>query len=88
VACLIRLVAAAKHDDQRRASLHEIDPIAGPVVDPQLRKGRPYGFDIAAIAERQTAQTLGYSRCRPSVSQAHQPSRERLGLANLDHVAM
>jgi hypothetical protein len=86
VSGLRALVAASQQDDQCRAPLDEIDPIAGPVIDPELRYAFTDRPDITWVAERQSINPYLNPRSRSPVPQCLKPDCERLGLANFKHM--
>src|SRR6185312_2274198 len=43
------LVAACQHHHEHRATLHEVHPITGSVVDPQLADSAAYRLDVAIV---------------------------------------
>ena len=50
------LVAAAQHDDQHSAALHEVEPVARAVIDPRFRNAFANRLHIAEIAQFEPAE--------------------------------
>jgi len=79
------LVAAAQQDDDLAAAPHEIDPIAGPIIDPQFADALPHRFHISRIPKSQPIKPGRDQGPRPAILEAHSPSPESLCLLEFDH---
>jgi len=61
------------------------DPVARPVVDPQLRDAFTHGLHIPRVAHGETFDARLHPRPPFQVAQAVEPLGEDLGLADFDH---
>src|ERR1700759_346972 len=80
------LVAATQENDERVATLHEIDAIAGPVVNAHFADAASDGSDIARVAKRQAIDPCDDLCPCPDIPQISQPTREFLGSPDRGHV--
>src|SRR5581483_10040853 len=85
---LCRLVAAAKQDDQHRATLYEIHAIAGAMIDPKLTDAIAHRLRIARIAQLQTVDAHLDAPLRSLVTQLREPGIEHFGGADRQHAGM
>ena len=85
VAALGGFVATAEQDDDRLAPLHEMDAVAGAMVDPQLANAVEE-FHIAHQAGLEAGDADGDLGLRAAVAQGGKPNAEGFGLAHLEHV--
>lgn len=51
--CWVRLSPPAQQHDQNLATLHELNPIAGAIVDSHFAQAFADGLNITGVAERQ-----------------------------------
>lgn len=80
------LVPAAQQDHQNITALHEIDPVAGTVVDPHFTDARAYRLHITGIAGSEAAHTVDDPRSGIGITKRFDPGDEFVGLAHIDHV--
>lgn len=63
-------VTTTKQHDQHLATRHVINPIAGAVIDTQLRYAAANGFHITGVSHCQTIQPRGDAHLCASIPQA------------------
>jgi len=85
VTLLAGLVAAGEQDDERVALLLDVDALARPVRDPQLRDALTNRLGISGVSGDQAFNPGLNARPCVNVTQAVEPPRENLCLANLKH---
>jgi hypothetical protein len=84
IGVLARLVATDQQDHERPAALHEVDAIAGAIMDAQLRDAVPDGLRVAEIPCRETSDAGVDPRPRPPVTKPREPSLVGGALDDLD----
>jgi hypothetical protein len=77
--------STAEQDDDGRTALQEIDPVAGPVVDPHLANAFTDCLHVAGIAEREAVDSYLHSCTSSTVSQFREPLGECRRLDDLDY---
>lgn len=66
--------------------MYEVDPITGPVIDPQFTQTVAGWLDVSEESRLQTNQSLGDSLDSATIRQTFEPFLENTSLANLDHL--
>ena len=82
VVLLPALGAATQQDDQRVPVLSEVQPVAGPLVDPILLHPCPDAFGVGQVAPFQACQRHGHLGGRLGV-QVIEPVGERAAAAGI-----
>lgn len=85
VPLLAVLVAPGQKDDQRLASLHEVHPVARPVIDTNLRYSFSHRPHVAWIAKAQTPDSAVDAHSRLPVPKPPEPAGVDICLPNLYH---
>lgn len=76
IAGLSAFVATGQQDDQLLATLDEIHPVSGPVIDPQFRDAFGNWLDVARITRREPFDPDQNARPCADVPQAVKPFDE------------
>ena len=79
------LVSSGQQDNHDLAALDEIDPVSGPVINPQFRHAVTPRLGIAGVAERQASDADVDAGTGDSVSQTQKPFGVGFSLLDLDH---
>ena len=80
------LAAAAEQNDQHRATLDEVQPVSGPVIDPQFGYALAYRLNIAEQPGPSPRNAFSDLLGRAMVLHAVEPLLELRSLPDLDHV--
>src|SRR3954447_3617192 len=84
---LRRFVAAAEQYDQHFVPAHEIEPVAGAEVEPELAHSFADQFDVSQMAECQPVDPRADPLARDAVSQTGPPGGEVPSLPDFDHLS-
>ena len=84
VGVLRPLVATGEQDNQGASTLDKVDPVAGSPVDPQFPHALAHETRVTRVAERQAPDARVDPCTCLSVSEGAEPTREFVGLANVD----
>lgn len=82
------LVSSGQQDNQDLAALDEIDPVSGPVINPQFRHAVAHRLGIAGVAERQASDADVDAGTGDTVSQTQKPYGVGFSLLDLDNALM
>jgi len=82
------LVSSGQQDNHDLAALDEIDPVSGPVINPQFRHAVAHRLGIAGVAERQASDADVGAGTGDSVSQSRKPFGVGFSLLDLDYASM
>ena len=79
------LVATGQDHHKDCTTLHEVHPVTGSVVDPQLADAMTYWFDITEVSIGYSVQSRRDASLGPNVTQATKPSVEGGGFDQFEH---
>lgn len=82
------LVATAEQDREYGPALHEVDPVAGSMVDPKFADALADRPHVTRVAERKPADADVGLGPRLQVAKAGEPILKLVGLANLDYMCI
>jgi hypothetical protein len=86
IACLGTLVTACEENDQLSPSLFEIYSVPGAIIDSQFRNTFTDRRNVTRVSQCESLDPCLDARPRVKISQAVEPFREEIGLADLHHL--
>jgi hypothetical protein len=85
---LSAFVSSSQENHQSFSSSHEVHPVTGTEVDPQLRNALSDRRNVARVSRRESLDSCLHARPTSHVAQGIEPTGEDVRLTELNHAIL